>query len=90
MQGLVGLPALNYREPLPPIRRGHYRVDRLRSQRRVQQVTNRPDPLGNAERHRWRAAEAFMHAAQIVVGDVTQPTPKVSSLPLFEMKEAAN
>ena len=44
--------------------------DRLRGQRGVQQVANRPDTIRDAERHGWRAAQALMHAAQIVVRDV--------------------
>lgn len=34
-----------YREPLAPIRCGHYRINRLSSQRGVQQVANRPNPI---------------------------------------------
>ena len=64
---LINPATLDCREPLVPIRRGRFRRDRLRCQRGVQQVTNRPNPVSNGKRHRWRAAQAFMHAAQIVV-----------------------
>jgi hypothetical protein len=36
----------------------------------IEQVPNRPNSISNAKRHRWRAAQAFMDAAQIVMSDI--------------------
>ena len=35
-----------------------------------QQFTDRPDMIGNPERHSWRFADGFMHAAKIVMRDI--------------------
>lgn len=67
--GLLLAP-LDYRPSLPPIRRGRLRCDRLGGERGIEQVANRPNAVRNAKRHGWRAAEALMHAAEIVVHDV--------------------
>jgi len=63
------LSTVDYAEPTPPIRRGCHRRDRLSGKRGLDQIGYRPDPIRNVERHGWRAAQAFMHAAQIIVRD---------------------
>jgi hypothetical protein len=62
--------ALDYPEPSPPIRRCCLWRDRLRCKCRVQQFANRPNMIGDPERDRWRGAQGFMHAAEIVVRHV--------------------
>jgi len=62
--------ALDYPKAPTPIWRGHYRLIRLRSHRGVQQVANRPHAIRDAECDGGRGAQAFMHAAEIVVRDI--------------------
>jgi hypothetical protein len=66
----LALSSIDYGKSLAPIWRGRFRCDWLRCQCRVQQVANRPDAISNSKRHCRRAAQAFMHAAQIVVRDM--------------------
>ena len=44
--------------------RRHYRINRLSRQRSVQQVTNRPDAIRDAERHGWRGAQSLVNGGQ--------------------------
>jgi hypothetical protein len=55
--GLSFLAALYYPKQLPPIRRGHDRINRLRRERCVQQVANGPDAIRDALGDRWRGAQ---------------------------------
>jgi hypothetical protein len=43
------LTPLNYLEFSAPIRRGHYRVNRLRRERGVEKFSNRPHMIGNTD-----------------------------------------
>jgi len=52
----------SYPEPLPPIWRGNDRIDRLSSERSVNQVAYGPYPLDNAKRHGWCGPQALMDA----------------------------
>ena len=64
------LAALDYPESPPPIGRGGGRISRRYGQGGIQEVADRPDATGNAERDRWRGPQGFMHAAEIVMADV--------------------
>jgi hypothetical protein len=46
---------------------------RVLHQRRVKQVANRPNPIGNSKRHSWRAAQTFMRAAKNLVAEIKEP-----------------
>src|ERR1035441_934827 len=72
-EGLLLFPPFNYPELLSSIRGGRYGRNRLRRQCGVQQVANGPNTISNSKHHRWRAAQAFMHAAEIVVRHVQRP-----------------
>lgn len=61
------LPSVDYRETLASIRGRHYRVNWLCRQRRVDQIPDGPDPIGNAKAHAGRGTQGLMDAAQIVV-----------------------
>jgi hypothetical protein len=49
---------------------GHNRINRLRCKRGVNRFANRPSVIGQALPDRWRAAQAFMNVAEVVVRDV--------------------
>jgi hypothetical protein len=59
--------ALNYLKAPPPIWRGLSRQGRRNGKRRVHKLRNGPSALSNAKRLRWRRAQGFMSAAQIVM-----------------------
>jgi hypothetical protein len=46
------------------------RLRRLGSKRRIQQAADSSNPLSDAQRHSWHAAQRFMQASEIVEGDV--------------------
>jgi len=52
-------------EPPPPIWRRLGRCGRLDRQHRGQQVADRPNPIRDAERDRWRCPQCFVHAAHV-------------------------
>jgi hypothetical protein len=64
---LIFAPALNYPEAAAPIRRGHYRVNRLRCERRVEKLANRPNVIGNADGDARRGPQGFVNAAEVEV-----------------------
>ena len=64
---LLGASAFNHTEQLPPIRGSHNRINRLRRQRGVQQVTDRPNTIRDAERGGRRGAQRLVNAAEIVM-----------------------
>ena len=67
---ILSLPALDYTELSPAIRRGRNWCDRLRGEPRVEKIANCPNAIRNAERHRGRAAQRLMYEAEIVVSDI--------------------
>jgi hypothetical protein len=69
--------AVDYPKPLTPIWRSRFRRNRLSGERRINQIANRPNAISNAKRHRWRAAQSLMHAAEIVERDVQRDGGKL-------------
>jgi len=66
-QASIGAASINYRKSLPPSRRRRFR---LSSKCRINQVANRPNAIRDAKRHCWRAAQRFVHSAEIIKRDV--------------------
>jgi len=64
------LPTLDHTKRAATIRSGYDRLNRLGRQSRVNQLSNRSRIIRDALRDRWRAAQAFVRPAQIVVRDV--------------------
>ena len=67
---IISFSPLDYPEPPPAIRGSRDRLDWLRRECRVQQVANRPNPVGDAERHGRRSPQGFVDAAHVLVPDV--------------------
>lgn len=71
---LFGLATLYYREPLAAIRRRHDRINRLCRQRRVEQIADAPNPIGNAKAHRWGGPQSLiMEGERVVFTEETNP-----------------
>jgi hypothetical protein len=69
--------AVDYCESPAPIWRCRLWRNRLRGERSVQQVTNRPDAISDPERNGWRGLKRFMRAAEIVMRDVQRHRRKM-------------
>jgi len=67
----------NCPESLTAIRGGRFRRDRLSGERRINQIANRSNAIGNPKRHCRRAAQCFMHPAEVVERDVKAYGAKV-------------
>ena len=61
---------LNYRESTPPLWRRFLWKRRGDGESRIHQHGDSPSLIGHANGLRWRRAEGFMDAAEIVVRDV--------------------
>ena len=65
--------SVDYLEALAPIRRGHDRINRLRCQRRIQQISKRPNPIGNAKAHDRRCPQGFMDTERALFDERKRP-----------------
>jgi hypothetical protein len=62
--------SINYYE-LPPAIRRRFRGQRGRySERGVNELSNTPSPIGNADGLRWRGADGFVDTAEVIVRHV--------------------